>query len=179
MIHAGQQLQDDMKLGDYNIERQTTIDLVPRLRGGKPVITIYPLQDNSAVTVSLTLAEGFDFIYIHPLVPEVPLSSLGDIRTVTWKAHASKDGTLTMPSGEQASFLFWEADQNSIGSPISTSFDKKFTIFTVSLEEFPGFLSGFMKRLRFSIQERQQMVTYWGPTVDAHAIYCNEVSDSW
>ena len=68
LVFAGKQLEDMRTLGDYNIENNTTIHVVPRLRGGKPVILLYPSAPLDA-TVALRLDPLWSFSALYPKTP--------------------------------------------------------------------------------------------------------------
>jgi hypothetical protein len=133
-----------------------------RLHAGKPVITFYPLQDNTRVKTTITLSDRMNFSYIHPL-PLATITGISDSRSIQWDTTIQRNGTLTLlPSGEMASYLFWEAESFGDAS-VHTDTRIATPVFTVSIDKFPTFLAGFMEKLGFGITERQDMVTFWGP----------------
>ena len=55
LIFAGNQLKDDVELQAYGIREESTIHLVLQLRGGKPVIYLFPPAPLPNVDVSVNL----------------------------------------------------------------------------------------------------------------------------
>jgi hypothetical protein len=153
---------------EFRVSREGTPDhgstpTESRLHAGKPVITFYPLQDNTRVKTTITLSDRMNFSYIHPLPLATTITGISDSRSIQWDTTIQRNGTLTLlPSGELASYLFWEAESFGDAS-VHTDTSIATPVFTVSIDKFPTFLAGFMEKLGFGITERQDMVTFWGP----------------
>ncbi|KAF8536008.1 hypothetical protein BDD12DRAFT_852993 [Trichophaea hybrida] len=163
---GGTRLEGNKTLSHYGIADGDHIRLEVVL-ARKPVITFYPLQDNVRITATLTLDPSLSFSYIHPLPAGITISRLSENRSITWDIDADRDGGLKLhPSSEAASYLFWEALSSGRGFDGAAGTD----IIIVSVDAFPAFVTGFMKRLGFGVKECQDMVTYWGPQLVGTAV---------
>ena len=106
LISRGKQLEEHRTLEDYDIQSDDTIDMVQRLRGGKPIIYLFsPRHVEATVRLSLTRDWSLSAIY-----PSVSIADKDGSQTLEWKVQTRADGTLhELNTGLDVSYLFWEA----------------------------------------------------------------------
>jgi hypothetical protein len=168
LISRGKQLLDnDKTLADYNIQTHSNIFLVRPLCGGKPVILLYPNQ-NQPIECSIKVnlkPTTWNFSAIYPQDG----SSLTMTDSFQWNVTAHPDGTLTYPNGKEYSYLFWEAETLSDCRLEKTPFriDNNRS-FCVKGSNAADFLDEALKKMGLNTRERNDMVTYWLPQLEAN-----------
>ncbi|KAJ7142822.1 hypothetical protein C8R44DRAFT_846629 [Mycena epipterygia] len=86
------------------------IDLLPVLKGGKPVIYLFSPHVID-VSVRLTLTRDWDLSVIYPVVPAKRTPAGGE--SIQWDVRTHADGSLTeYTTGLDVAYLFWEALTN-------------------------------------------------------------------
>lgn len=113
LFNGGQTITDDgTTLHDSGLMNGSEIHFALRLRGGKPVIYLYP-PTTVSVSVKLSLIPAWEFSAIYPLtvIKEVELAKGQVGQHIEWNVHANPSGLLQdKASGKDISYLFWEAE---------------------------------------------------------------------
>ncbi|CAM9229090.1 unnamed protein product [Ectocarpus fasciculatus] len=176
LLYAGMLLEDGRTLRHYNIQSAATLQSFLPLRGGKPVILLYPPAPVDA-TVTLELKPLWSFSALYPKPPSNKLQQAGPHPKVVvasgqqckWHVHASPDGSLEdLSTGREYPYLFWEADSSD--GQVSRSFGLDDTrSFCVAGDAAGVFLDRALERLGLNMRERCDMVTYWLPQLESSA----------
>nr|WP_297766665.1 hypothetical protein [uncultured Butyrivibrio sp.] len=111
----------------------------------KPVIYLYPLEDNTEISVRL----DYDGNLVD-LIPEFNAEN-------TWNVTANRDGKITF-EGQTYDYLFWEGDPNY-------SYDF-YSGFCVKGEDTEKFLNEKLAILGLNDSERAEFIEFWLPMME-------------
>jgi len=160
LIFAGKQLEDDKTLSDYNIQREAIIDVIIRLRGGKPIILFYGFNQGEDIITKVKLnKELWDFSYLYPK------PHLNDklCNQIEWRFKFKNNLELIDIDGRKSySYLFWEADTNNESSNNyfkNNLFKSKYYCF--SKDEILDNLDSILESKGLNCNERNDFITYW------------------
>ncbi|KAK4704491.1 hypothetical protein P7C70_g1725, partial [Phenoliferia sp. Uapishka_3] len=183
LTHEGYRVQDSRTVADYDISDGETLQLYPALKGGKPIIYLFPPTPLADATVKLSLSRDWTFSALYPISPITPNKSGGS--STTWTVSASTNGELTeITSGTKLSSLFWEA--HTVGNvlppsppflPVDSSshlpsppFNPNLATLTrtnsilLSFDDLLPYLQSTLSSLTLHTAARTEFITYWLPS---------------
>lgn len=154
LVFAGKKIEEGYTLQDYSITKDSTIHMVLRLRGDKPVIYLFPKEDNFDVSVSINMKEeDGEITSRYPLI--------NNDKSQTWKVKANRNGEITY-NNRKHYYLFWEC-----------LFNKSFEIdegFIIEGRQSYQFFEEKLQYLGFKENEANDFITYWCPKME-HSKY--------
>jgi len=153
-------LNDDLTLHDYKIPKESTLLLILRLSGGKPVILFYGFKENEKVAARVTLDKQlWNFTYVYP-APKMIHQRGADYE---WELTYKKNLELyDEDNGKNYSYVFWEADTlNSEANQHFTNLIIEHGFLSFSREDVLEKLDTLLEKLGLNVCERNDMITYW------------------
>ncbi|KAI0750034.1 hypothetical protein C8Q80DRAFT_1120116 [Daedaleopsis nitida] len=187
LYFEGRPLESSKRLIDYNIQRESTIHLRPVLRGGKPVIYLFPHKAIPHTTISVRLIVQWSFSHTYPVVK--PRSLENGMEGVTWSVSAHPDGSMvSTDTGLELSYLFWEVLSNpaarpspppepidapramglhfEVFDPASPFLDPSSpTAVMLPVANLLPYLDSVLKSLTLHTSARNDFITYWLPAL--------------
>ncbi|KAG8741065.1 hypothetical protein FRC10_003405 [Ceratobasidium sp. 414] len=153
----------DWTLRECGVERGQTLDLVPELTGGKPVVYLFPPVPipNVHVKISLTKSWGFSALYPPTDMTHRISDTLG--QAVSWTVDARPDGT-----------LFDHGSQRSPTHRSSTFFDPARPEMTptnsilLPFDKVTEYIDDALIPLGLHSEARTSFITYWLPALQRH-----------
>ncbi|KAM0751937.1 hypothetical protein T439DRAFT_287744 [Meredithblackwellia eburnea MCA 4105] len=173
-------------VNDHGIEDGDQLNLICGVKGGKPVIYLFPPTPIENVNVSISLVPEWSFTALYPVVPvtRTKTPTNGTNTRASWSVSASPDGNLfEHSSGLELSYLFWEALTNHLppsppllpldAQPFSASTSPAFNPATASLDptnslllpftQFIKYLDQTLQLLTLHTSARNDFINYWLP----------------
>ncbi|GAA6050659.1 hypothetical protein NBRC10513_004205 [Rhodotorula toruloides] len=164
----GKHLEDGRTLCDHGVEHDSSIYMILNLRGGKPVIYLFPPTPLDSASVSVTLTPEWHFSALYPVVDPV---KRGEGETsASWTVFAQPDGSLVdLASGLELKYLFWEAEayKTTSSTPSHLVFDPSNPSLDASngcalpFTSFLAHLDKTLAALSLHTAARNDFITYW------------------
>ncbi|KAJ3426101.1 polyubiquitin [Anaeramoeba flamelloides] len=186
LIFSGRQLEERVKIFNYIVEQHSTIHLVLRCRGGKPVINLYNYikmseynkekefqEKNPKVNISLQLSREMEFSSLFPNPIKRDLKN----NLIEWKnvviEGENEEQKIKIGKREYA-YLFWECLQNidtknqnnTSHNSLFGSLLKKENSFCVNIQDLPEFLSTQLTIIGLNSIEINDLIVYWVPQIE-------------
>ncbi|KAH0795028.1 Ubiquitin family protein [Histomonas meleagridis] len=149
LAHFGRQLENEQTLGECNVVSGSIIYVFQRLRGGKPVIYIYP-KERIDVNVKVNIKGKFTCTY-----PKYNTET-------GWNVSVNENGTMTNkdnPNSIQYDSLFWEC---LFDDEVQFMFDEGFI---VTKESAATFLEEKLLYLGLRGKELTGFIQFWLPKI--------------
>ncbi|QRV96135.1 ubiquitin family protein [Ceratobasidium sp. AG-Ba] len=190
LVHNRRMLLDEFSLSHYGLQTRSVIDVVVRLRGGKPVIYLFPPVPLSNIHATLTLTDTWEFSALYPPTPietsKLPHST--NVQSVVWRVDAKPDGTLwDHGTHREVSYLYWEAHSKltlpsspDCSRPSSPTFDPRDTFdpsrpsitpqnsIVLPFDKVTGYIDSTLIALGLHTEARTSFITYWLPDLQRH-----------
>jgi len=174
-ISKGIQIEDNRRLDSYGITEGSDINLILRLRGGKPAIYLLSPQTLSDIEVAVILCPEWTFSVLYPLTTSITLATSG--RTAAaWTVDVQPDGTMRdSKTGLDCSYLFWEAESRAKRGDdapktdldeFSPAFPQPFLQHRNEVLQFEQFITridAILKDLCLTAAMRTGFIVYWLP----------------
>lgn len=164
LVFAGKVLADDNTLNYYNITKESTLHIIMALRGGKPVILLYPPGYMNVENVSIGLSkEYWKFKTYFP--KEVTKTEDKEYETITWNdLSVDRNGTITKNKFDMR-YLFWESESTNWNK---FDFDPKQKTALVKREDLVGFLKKQLGLFQLPQIDITDFITYWLHKLEKH-----------